>query len=104
MPQCNILNVKFSNLKFKKLKSEINVDPQVTLILWSNVIGDSKNETLFLLLTDTQVSRFRKAFANNLLAKIKLCKTQLSKMIQSGRFVGPFSLFLPFMTCPELLI
>ena len=51
------------------------------------MIGD--NETSFphkLLLTNRQVSNLRKAFANNLSADIKLTKTQLSNMIQSGGF------------------
>ena len=41
-----------------------------------------------LLLTNRQVSYLRKAFANHLSADIKLSKTQLSRMIQSGRFLG----------------
>ena len=52
------------------------------------MVGD--NETNFLhklLLTNRQVSNLRKAFANHLLADIKLSKTQLSIMIQSGRFL-----------------
>ena len=53
------------------------------------MIGD--NETNFpnkLLLTNRQVSNLHIAFANNLSADIKLSKTQLSKMIQSGGFLG----------------
>ena len=49
------------------------------------MIGD--NETNFpheLLLTDRQVSSLRKAFAIGLSTDIKLSKSQLSKMIQSG--------------------
>ena len=49
------------------------------------------NETNFphkLLLTNRQVSNLHKAFANHLPADIKLSKTQLSKMIQSGGFLG----------------
>ena len=53
------------------------------------MIGDNKaNFPHQLLLTNTQVSNFRKAFANNSSANIKLSKTQLSKMIQSGGFLG----------------
>ena len=55
----------------------------------SNIIGD--NETDFphkLLLTNRQVSNLRKAFANHSSADIKLSKTQLSNMIQSGGFLG----------------
>ena len=53
------------------------------------MIGD--NETNFphkLLLTNRQVSNLRKTFANHLSANIKLSKTQLSKLIQSGAFLG----------------
>ena len=54
------------------------------------MIGD--NETNFphkLLLTNRQVSNFRKAFSNHLSSvDIKLSKAQLSKMIQSGGFLG----------------
>ena len=41
-----------------------------------------------LLLTNTEVSNLRKAFATNSSANIKLSKTQLSKMIESGGFLG----------------
>ena len=37
-----------------------------------------------MLLTNTQVSKIRKAFANDSSANIKFSKTQLSKMIHSG--------------------
>ena len=53
------------------------------------MIGD--NETNFphkLLLTNTQVLNLRKAFVNNSSTDIKLSKTQLSKTIQSGGFLG----------------
>ena len=56
-----------------------------------NMIGDSNDETNFpheLLLTDRQVSSICKAFSNNSSANIKFSKTQLSKMIQSGGFLG----------------
>ena len=53
------------------------------------MIGD--DETNFphkLLLTNRQVGNIRKAFANHLSADMKLPKTQLSKIIQSGGFLG----------------
>ena len=43
---------------------------------------------LKLLLTNRQVSNLCKAFANHLSTDIKLSKTQLSKIIQSGGFLG----------------
>ena len=53
------------------------------------MIGD--NETNFpyeLLLTNRQVSNLCKAFANHSPTDIKSSKSQLSKMTQSGRFLG----------------
>ena len=53
------------------------------------MIGD--NESNFpdkLLLTNRQVANLRKTFANHLSTDIKLSKTQLTKMIQSGGFLG----------------
>ena len=44
-----------------------------------------------MLLTNTQVSKLRKAFANNSSANIKLSKTQLHKIRQSGGFLGRLS-------------
>ena len=41
-----------------------------------------------MLLTNRQVANLRKAFAKHTSADIKLSKTQLSKMIQSGGFLG----------------
>ena len=42
---------------------------------------------LILLLINTQVSRLRKSFANGSTASTKFSRTQLSKMIQLGRFL-----------------
>ena len=41
-----------------------------------------------MLLTNTHVSKLRKSFANNSWANIKLSKTQLHKIWQSGGFLG----------------
>ena len=104
MTQYNSLNVKLSNSQLNKFKSAIKNETDVVLRLSSNMIGD--NEANFphkLLLTNTQVSNLRKAFANNSSADVKLSKTQLSKMIQSGgflvRLLGPLlKTGLPSMT------
>ena len=55
------------------------------------MIGDFNDKTNFLhelLLTNRKVANIRKVFANHLSTDIKLSKTQLSKMIQSGIFLG----------------
>ena len=66
MTKYNSLNVKLSNSQLIKLKSAIKNETDVVLRLSSNMIGNSDDNT-----TD-----------------IKLSKTQLSKMIQSGGFLG----------------
>ena len=89
MTQYNSLNVKLSNSQLNKFKWAIKNETEVVSRLLSNMIGD--NETDFphkLLLTNRQVVNICKAFANNLSADIKLSKTQLSKKIQSGGFLG----------------
>ena len=91
MTQYNSLNVKLSNSQLNKLESAIKNETKVVLRLSPNMICDSNNEANFpheLLLIDRQVSSIRKAFSNNLSAGIKFSKTQLSKMIQSGGFLG----------------
>ena len=91
MTQYNSLNVKLSNSKLNKLKSAMKNETEVVLRLSSNMIGDSNDKTNFpheLLLTNRQVANLHKAFANYLSTDIKLSKTHLSKMIQSGGFLG----------------
>ena len=69
------LNVKLSNSQLNKLKSGIKNNIEVTLNLSLSLTGNSNDETNFphkLLLTDTQVSKIRKAFENGLSANIKL--------------------------------
>ena len=89
MTQNNKLNVKLSNSQLNKLKSAIKNETEVVLRLSSNIIGD--NEINFphkLLSTNRQVANLLKAFANYLSEGIKLSKTELSKIIQSGGFLG----------------
>ena len=55
------------------------------------MIGNCNDETNFphkLLLTNAQVLKLRKALANNSSTNIKLSKTQLSEIGQSGGFLG----------------
>ena len=102
MTQYNSLNVKLSDLQLvsdsqlNKLKSEIKNKTDVVLRLSSNMMGNSDDKTSFpheLLLTNRQFANLLGGFPNNSSNKIKLSKTQLSKMIQSvgllGRLLGP---------------
>ena len=91
MTQYNSLNVKLSNSQLNKLKSSIKDKTDVVLRISSSMVGNSNDNINFpheLLLTNRQVANIRKTFANNSSTDIKLSKTQLSKMMQSGRFLG----------------
>ena len=92
------LKEKLSQRKIVQFNSGIKGGTEVTLNLSSNLIGNSNGETNFpqkLLLTDTQVSKIRKAFANGLSANIKFSKTQMSKMIQSGGILRELLVAIP---------
>ena len=91
MAQYNSLNVKLSNSQLNKLKSSIKNETDVVLRISSNMVGSLNDNTNFpheLLLTNRQVANIRKAFAKYSSTDIKLSKTQLSKMIRSGGFLG----------------
>ena len=91
MTQYNSLNVKLSNSQLNKLKSSIKNETDVVLRISSNMVSNSNDNTNSpheLLLTNRQVANIRKAFAKKTSTDIKLSKTQLSKMIQSGGFSG----------------
>ena len=80
MAQYNSLNVKSSNSQLNELKSAIKNNTEVVLTLSSS----SDDETNFphkFLLTNRNL-------ANSGKTDIKLSKSQFSKMIQSGKFLG----------------
>ena len=69
------------------------------------MIGDSNDESNFprkLLLTNRPVLNIRKAFANKTSTDTKFSKTQLSKMVQLGAFLG--KLLGPLLKTGLLLI
>ena len=77
MTQWNSLNVKLPNSQPNKLKPA------------SNLIGDDETNFPYkLLLTNRQVLNLRKIYADKSSTDIKFSKTQISKMIQSGGFLG----------------
>ena len=90
MTQYNSLNIKLSNSQLNELKTAIKNETKVVLRLSSNTIGNSNVETNFpykLFLTNRQVTNLCQAFAYKSSTDSKLSKTQLSKMIQSGKFL-----------------
>ena len=84
-------NYQIHNFDYFRLKSAIKNENDVVIRLSPNMIGDSNDKTNFpheILLTDRQVSSICKAFSNNSSFDIKFSKIQLSKVIQSGGFLG----------------
>ena len=66
MTKWHSLNVKLSISQLNKLKSAIKNKTEVVLKLPSNMIGNNKNNFLHkLLLTNRQVSKIRKVFADD---------------------------------------
>ena len=54
-----------------------------------------------LLLTTTQKTKLRNVFKNNMSTDIKLSKTQISEIIQSGGFLGSL---LSKIACPLMKV
>ena len=91
MTPYNSLNVKLSDSQLNKLKPAINNETELISRLSSNMIVNSDDETNFphkLLLTNKKVANLHKAFVNVLSADIMLSNIQLSKIVQSGGFLG----------------
>ena len=96
MTQYNTLNVKLSNSQLNKSKLEMKNGTEVTLKISSNVVCDSNDEDNVrhnLLITNTQVSRLRKASANGSSANLKISKTQSNKN-STIRRIFRYTLFL----------
>ena len=91
MTQYISLNVRLSNSQLNKLKSAIEDETEVVLRLSLNMTGDSDDKISFpheFLLANRQVANLHKAVANKSSTDIKLSKTQISKVMQSGVFLG----------------
>ena len=73
-----------------KLKSEKKnvIEVTKTIIGYDCQSNDETNFSNELLLSNRQILKLHKAFANNLSANTKLSKTQLSKIIQWGGFLS----------------
>ena len=81
-----VLNIYFALTYYKMTQYNLSIEFE------SNIIGDDKtNFSQKWLLTNTQVSKIRQAFANGLTANIKFSKTQISMMARLGGLL-PFSL------------
>ena len=81
------VNVKLSDSQIKKLKDAVKDNTGTTLRISLKMFNgnDLPHE---LLLTTRQKTKLRNAFNNNTSADIKLSKAQITKIIQSGGFLG----------------
>ena len=81
------INVKLKDTQLKKLKTAVKNKTGTTLRL-SFKMFDGNDLPHELLMTTKQKTRLRNAFNNNMSTDIKLFRGQISKIIQSGGFLG----------------
>ena len=89
MVEFSKVNVKLTDAQLNKLKTAVKNNIRTTLQINLKMF-DGDNLPHELLLTTRQKTKLRNAF-NNMLTDIKLSKTQISKIIQSGGFLGSLS-------------
>ena len=81
------INCKLTNVQLNKLKRSAKSNEGTTLRL--GIKNFNKDETPHeLLLTTRENTKLRNAINNNSAIDIKLSKTQIKKLIQSGGFLG----------------
>ena len=87
MVEYSKVNVKLSDTQLKKLKTAVK-DKTGTTLRMSLKMFNGNDLPHELLLTTRQKTKLRNAFNNNMSTDLKLSKAQISKIIQSGRFLG----------------
>ena len=87
MVEYNKVNLKLSDTQLKKFKNAVKNKTGTTLRI-SLKMFNLNNLPHELLLTTRQKAKVRNAFNNNTSTDLKLSKVQISKIIQSGGFLG----------------
>ena len=87
MVECSKVNVKLSDTQLKKLKSAVENKTETTLRISFKMFNGNRLPN-WLLLTTRQKPKIINAFNNNMSTDLKLSKAQISKIIQSGGFLG----------------
>ena len=87
MVEYNKVNAKLSEAQLKKVKTAVKDKTGTTLRMILKMFNwdDLPRE---LLLTTRQKTKLRNAFNNNMSTDLRLSKAQISKIIQSGGFLG----------------
>ena len=101
MVEYNTINAKLSNSQLNKLKNAVK-NRQGTTLRTNVRIFNGKNLPHELLLTTRQTTKLINAIENNMSTDIKLPNAQISKIIQSGGFLG--TLLGPLLKTGLLLI
>ena len=87
MVEYSKVNVKLSDVQLKKVKTAVKNKTGTTLRI--NLKMFNENDLPHeLLLTTRQKTKLRNAFNNNMSTDLKISKVQMSKIIQSGGFLG----------------
>ena len=87
MAEYRKVNAKLTDMQLKKLKTAVKNKAGTTLRM-SLKMFDGNDLPHELLLTTRQRTKLRNAFNNNMSTGVKLSKAHISKIIQSGRFLG----------------
>ena len=83
----NTVNLKLTDTQLKKLKTAVKKKTEITLRMSLKRL-DGNDPPHELLLTTRQKTKLRNAFNNNMSTDLKFSKAQISKIIQSGGFLG----------------
>ena len=87
MVECSKVNVKLTDRQLKQLKTAVEKKTGTTVRL-SLKIFDWNNLPHELLLTTRQKTKLRNPFNDNMFTDLTTLKAQISKIIQSGGFLG----------------
>ena len=94
MAEYNKVNVKLSDTQLKKLKTAVK-NKRVTALRISLKMFNGNYLPHQLLLTTRQKTKLRNSFNNNMSTDLKFPKAQISKITQSGGFLGSLLSKLP---------
>ena len=87
MVKYNKVNVKLSDRQLKKLKTAVKKKTGTTVRMSLKML-DGNDLPHELLLTTRQKTKLRNPFNNNMSTDIRLSRAHISKIIQSGGFLG----------------
>ena len=87
MVECSKVSLKLTDTQLKELKAAVKNKTGTTLRMNLKML-DGNDLPHELLLTTRKRTKLRNVFNNNMSTDLKLSKAQISKIIQSGGFLG----------------